>query len=250
RLRAPLQVAVLPNARAVTDVAVALRQRGLELVRSYMHEEQCIAQDWRLRWRIFGTAVIEVRFLQADPDGSLKTRFFCATKAPEAANAGAVVQLRSAKPFGVTDRRVPMAGPVSVVEPGDPFVADRTKPGPHEPADLAKFMSYPGMEKLDSYGYFHYGMPPEPSATVRRARSEQIDILKRLLNFCEERALQPLLADGSLLGAVRHKGYIPWDDDIDLWMLRSDFEKLVASELPEGLAILHYTTNDRFHLGF
>lgn len=251
RLGTPLQVAVLPNPHAVADMTVAMRQQGLELVRSYMHQERCIAQDWRLRMRLLGTAKVELRFLETSPDGGLQTLFFYRDRSAEVANAGVVVQLRTEQPAHIGVRRVPLAGAVHVVKSGDPFTIARMR------LDLQRrwnFMSLPArhsdVELLDGSGYFHDGMPPEPAETVRRARGEQMSILKQVLDFCAERSMQPLLADGSLLGAVRHQGYIPWDDDIDLWMLRSEFEELVASEVPEGLAVLHYTTNEKFHLGF
>lgn len=51
-------------------------------------------------------------------------------------------------------------------------------------------------------------------------------ILKKLKVICDENEIQFALVFGSLLGAVRHEGYVPWDDDVDIAMLRSDFEKL------------------------
>lgn len=52
----------------------------------------------------------------------------------------------------------------------------------------------------------------------------QLNILKYVAEFCESRNINYFLAYGSLLGAIRHKGYIPWDDDIDIAMFREDFE--------------------------
>ena len=50
------------------------------------------------------------------------------------------------------------------------------------------------------------------------AKKIQIEILDKIVSFCEENNLRYYLAYGTLLGAVRHKGYIPWDDDIDIHM--------------------------------
>lgn len=56
----------------------------------------------------------------------------------------------------------------------------------------------------------------------------QLDILKSIHDFCTERSMRYSLAYGTLIGAVRHKGYIPWDDDIDVMMPRPDYERFIS----------------------
>lgn len=56
----------------------------------------------------------------------------------------------------------------------------------------------------------------------------QIDLLKRLLDVCNKHNLKIWADGGTLLGTIRHQGYIPWDDDIDMAMLREDYDKLIA----------------------
>ncbi|MDD6339107.1 MAG: LicD family protein [Butyrivibrio sp.] len=56
----------------------------------------------------------------------------------------------------------------------------------------------------------------------------QLDILERISFVCNKYNLKWFIAHGTLLGAVRHGGYIPWDDDIDINMPREDFEKLMS----------------------
>ena len=62
----------------------------------------------------------------------------------------------------------------------------------------------------------------------RKARQVQVEMLDALAAFCEAHGLTYYLSGGTLLGAVRHKGYIPWDDDIDVNMPRPDVDKLIA----------------------
>ena len=55
----------------------------------------------------------------------------------------------------------------------------------------------------------------------------QLDILSYVDSFCSKMGLRYYLGDGTLIGAVRHHGYIPWDDDIDIRMPRPDYDELI-----------------------
>lgn len=61
--------------------------------------------------------------------------------------------------------------------------------------------------------------------TLEEMRTIQLDILDKIHDYCEKNNLRYSLSGGTLLGAVRHQGYIPWDDDIDIMMPRPDYEK-------------------------
>ncbi len=63
--------------------------------------------------------------------------------------------------------------------------------------------------------------------TFEEVKQVALEILIYFHKFCEENNLTYYLAYGTLLGAVRHKGFIPWDDDIDVYMPRNDYEKFL-----------------------
>ena len=60
---------------------------------------------------------------------------------------------------------------------------------------------------------------------VKELKEVQLKILETVKDFCEVEHIDYFLTYGTMLGAVRHKGYIPWDDDIDIAMMRPDYEK-------------------------
>ena len=65
-------------------------------------------------------------------------------------------------------------------------------------------------------------------------RKIQIEILDEVDNFCRNHAINYWIDCGTLLGAVRHKGYIPWDDDIDVGMLRDDYNRFAKEFNQKG----------------
>ena len=60
---------------------------------------------------------------------------------------------------------------------------------------------------------------------LRRVQLTLLEIAVEIKRICEENDIRYFLSDGTFLGAVRHQGFIPWDDDMDMGMLRADYEK-------------------------
>lgn len=97
------------------------------------------------------------------------------------------------------------------------------------------------MEDLRKYN-------PEGS-TLRKAQMRMLEILKVFDAICVKHGIEYTLDGGTLLGAVRHGGFIPWDDDLDVNVMRKDFLKLreiLPKELPDNLAYQDRTNEPYF----
>ena len=78
---------------------------------------------------------------------------------------------------------------------------------------------------------------------LSKLQEEELKIFKIFIDICEKYKFKYFICGGSFLGAVRHKGFIPWDDDIDVAMPRPDFEKfleIAPSILPDNLYLSTY----------
>lgn len=70
---------------------------------------------------------------------------------------------------------------------------------------------------------------PPAQGLLRDIQLANLALLKELAYVCEKNNFKYILDAGTLLGAIRHKGFIPWDDDIDILMFRKDYEKIVSA---------------------
>lgn len=72
--------------------------------------------------------------------------------------------------------------------------------------------------------------------------SRLLDIMKKFHNFCLENGINYYMLGGTALGAKRHRGFIPWDDDMDIGIPRDDYQKMIllSDRLPDGLEFRFY----------
>ena len=86
--------------------------------------------------------------------------------------------------------------------------------------------------------------------TLKHLQQVELKILKYFIEVCEENDLTYFLYAGSLLGVIRHQGFIPWDDDIDVIMFREDFEKLnkiFEKNLDEKYRFFNVLNEETYH---
>lgn len=88
---------------------------------------------------------------------------------------------------------------------------------------------------------------------LRKVQLTQLEIAKEIKRVCDENDIRYFLADGTFLGAVRHGGFIPWDDDMDFGMLRADYEKfcrIAPSKLKPEYCLQTWYTDSNYSLPF
>lgn len=88
---------------------------------------------------------------------------------------------------------------------------------------------------------------------LRKVQLTQLEILREVERVCRENDIQWFLCCGTLLGAVRHQGFIPWDDDLDIGMLRADYEKfcrLAPEKMDPRFCVQNWYTEPEYPLPF
>ena len=83
-----------------------------------------------------------------------------------------------------------------------------------------------------------------------RVQMLSVSLLQKYMKICEEHNLRYYFTGGSLIGVLRHQGFIPWDDDIDVGMPRKDYEKfleILNAEMPAGYGICNRHTDANWH---
>lgn len=93
---------------------------------------------------------------------------------------------------------------------------------------------------------------PEPAA-LRQLQLLELQILKEVDRICREHDFTYYLGEGTLLGAIRHQGFIPWDDDIDILMPRDDYERFLRvapNVIGKDFEVQHWTLTPRYWSAF
>lgn len=104
-----------------------------------------------------------------------------------------------------------------------------------------------GVNQLLDYIVDVDNLPPA-KGELRSKQLQVVEILKVVDGICKKHSINYWLDFGSLLGAARHKGFIPWDDDIDICLIRDEYEKLLAI-LHKELTNTQYYARERLKYG-
>ena len=85
---------------------------------------------------------------------------------------------------------------------------------------------------------------------IEELKKIQLDILIAVDDFCSKNNIKYFLSFGTLLGTIRHRGYIPWDDDIDIIMLRDDYNRFLETFNHSYYKVNSIQNNPTYFLAF
>lgn len=88
---------------------------------------------------------------------------------------------------------------------------------------------------------------------IKEMQEIALGLLLYLDEICREHGLKYFVSDGTLLGTIRHQGFIPWDDDVDVWLPREDYEKLekiVNSDAGHPYRVLNHKNMKGYYLAY
>ncbi len=86
--------------------------------------------------------------------------------------------------------------------------------------------------------------------TLQDVQKVSLEIFLDVHEFCMKNGIKYCMSGGTLLGAVRHKGFIPWDDDVDLFMLRPDYDRFISTYKSDRYVLLTMENNKDYFLPY
>ena len=110
-----------------------------------------------------------------------------------------------------------------------------------------------GITKLTTQEIMEYKKRELTPEEFKKMQSLELGMLKDFDRVCRKHNIKYTIVGGTMLGAVRHKGFIPWDDDADIGMLREEYEKFkkVIDELNPGICYFQdHTTDPEYRWGY
>lgn len=247
-----IDIGVFADEEAKLDVFAAMLAAGFVHHRTYLFEERVVEYSF---FSVDGYGEKSVKFdinFYENVDGESRCWLF-----HYLANSGLPLRARFATQMNYTliagTELLDVQGhQIPVPKNYELLLSEKYGPTWKTPDPSWVYWESPAATPLEPLGRYitTYQMPQNKLPGLQK---EQLKVLEAFESVCEQNDLRFYLAEGTLLGAVRHHGYIPWDDDIDVSMPRDDYQRLLSlppESWPQGFGMWNHLTDPNYHLPF
>ena len=232
-----------------------LESVGCKLWRRYSLQGRIVEESYYFRCDEAGSQLkFDVNYYVTDDHGARTWLFYLDPAQKYLPRQRSVVEMRYSA-IGPLELKDFGGHPIPVPSNAEALLEEKYGPSWRKPDSSWIYWKSPAATPLAVREYYTNpgALPRIPPERLRDLQLQQLRVLEYLEGMLQRHGLKYYLNEGTLLGAVRHQGYIPWDDDIDIAIPRGDYERLLtlpATAWPKEIRLWSHTTDPSYHLPF
>lgn len=247
-----LDIGVSTDQEGQYRVLAALQASGFKLWRQYQYEGKTLEESYHYRDVITGRRLkFDINYYEHTKKHSKTWLFFSTPQHQLRPRQRNIVEMKYSRIPSISSINI-KGYDIPIPSNAQQLLAEKYGPNWETPDLGWIYWKSPAATQLKNTGEFTpYAKMNEE--VLRQLQLVQLKVLDSFEDMCAQNGLRYYLAEGTLLGAVRHQGFIPWDNGIDISMPREDYDKLMKLQKnlwPEDLLLWNHISDPNYYVPF